>query len=154
MLAGQPEQHVKLRGIMGRAGVDNGWSRYWYSSDPTLRSNMNGNTAIDDSGRDVPKSFPMMSLFQRLPPMKNVNFRANGQDRAEILRRGGRYLDVSPQVAAGRLVVLAEADGEVELPFPLEVEGEKIPGKGRTYYQAALALDHVGGTELPTTGPV
>jgi len=107
----------------------------------------------DDSGREVPKSFPMMSLFQRLPPMKNFNLR-QAPDRSELLRRAGRYLDVSNEVAAGRLVVLAEADGETQLPFDLEVEGEKIAGHGRLLYQCALELEHLGVTAMPTTEPL
>jgi hypothetical protein len=52
------------------------------------------------------------------------------------------------------LVVLAEADGETQLPFDLEVEGEKIAGHGKLLYQCALELEHTGGTALPTTGPL
>ena len=154
-LGGQPDQRIKLRGTIARPGIDNGWSRYWYgnSSEQPLRNSSMNVMGYDDSGREVAKSFPMMSLFQRLPPMKNFNLR-QAPDRSEILRRAGRYLDVSNEVAAGRLVVLAEADGQAELPFPLEVEGEKIAGHGKIYYQCALELEHVGSTALPTTQPL
>jgi hypothetical protein len=149
---GYPQQGFKLQHVMGRPGVDFGWSRFWYASDRPLRNVNVNNMTYDDADTAVPKSFPMLSLFQRLPPMKNYGGRQ--QDRSEILRRGGRYLDVSNEVAAGRLVVLAEVDGDVELPFPLEVDGEKVAGKGKVLYQCALALDHVGATALPSTQPI
>jgi hypothetical protein len=83
--------------------------------------------------------------------MRNV--KGQQADRVEIIRRGGRYLDVSPAVSAGRLVVLAQSDGDVELPFPFEVDGDKIAGRGTTFYQFILPLDHTAGTEAPTTQP-
>jgi hypothetical protein len=145
------DQGFRLQNTMGRRDDDTGWAGYWYKSDPSLRNSSMNVIGYDDAGREVPKSFPMMSLFRRLPPMRNARQQS---DRSEILHRAGRYLDVSDSVAAGRLVVLAEADGQSELPFPLEVEGEKIHGHGKLYYQCTLPLDHVGGTELPTTQPL
>ena len=145
----RPEDGVKLMHRMGK--IDNGWSRYWFAA---YRSSGIGAPTRDDLGDPVPISFPLMSLFSRLPPMRNSGGGLNKQDRADILRRGGRYLDVSSAVAAGRLVVLAEADGEQELPFPLEVEGSKVPGKGRIFYQFVLPLDHPAGTETAATQPV
>lgn len=141
-LNGTPEQGFKLRGRLGRAGQDAGWSRFWYA---TMRNNGLGNDRIDDLDAQVPKSFPMMSLFGRLPPMRNGTERSQ-QDRVEILRRGGRNLDVSNAIAAGRLVVLAQSDDEQPIPFPLEVEGDKVEGKGKLFYQSILPLERI---ELP-----
>ena len=59
--------------------------------------------------------------------------------RAEMLRRGGRELDMSHLLAAGNLVIVAEADG-APLPYPMEVEGERMGGDGRVVYQATLPL--------------
>ena len=74
-----------------------------------------------------------------------------------MLRHGGRTLNVSQLVAAGRLVVVAQADGPV--PFPLKVDGGPVGGEGVTIYevvaaaagQAGRARDAAG--DAPTTGP-
>jgi hypothetical protein len=136
---------------MGQPGANSGWSSFWYKSD--FRNSSIGNSSLDDLGRRVPKSFPMMSLFQRLPPMKEFD---RDHQRAEVLRRGGRYLDVSNAVAAGRLVVLAQADGQPGLPFPFQVDGDNVTGKGILFYQVILPLEHLEGTDTasatqPTT---
>jgi hypothetical protein len=77
------------------------------------------------------------------------NMSSSGQtDRVEILRRGGRNLDCSAAIAAGRLVVLAEADGKAPLPFPLEVEGDKVEGSGTLLFQSILPMERI---DLPAT---
>jgi hypothetical protein len=88
----------------------------------------------------------MMSIYGRLPPMRNMV--QNQTDRVEILRRGGRNLDCSAAIAAGRLVVLAEADGKAPLPFPLQVEGDKVEGSGMLFYQSILPMERI---DLPPT---
>jgi hypothetical protein len=160
-MSGTPEQNYKLRGRLGRAGQEEGWTRFWYAG---LKNNGFGNATLDDLDRPVNKAFPMMSLFGRLPAMKNGSQQSQ-QDRVEILRRGGRNLDCSAAIAAGRLLVLAEADGRVPLPFPLEVEGDKVEGSGMVLYQSILAMDRIdlpaastqpSSTQpgaAPTTGP-
>ena len=156
-LSGTPEQGIKLRGEIGKAGREEGWTRYWYNG---ARNNGFGNQTMNDLDAAVSKSFPMMSLFSRLPPMKNQQ--QNQQDRVELLRRGGRNLDCSAAVAAGRLLVLAEADGKPGVPFALEVEGDKVEGKGTLYYQAVLDLERIDlatttqpadGSATPSTAP-
>ena len=89
-----------------------------------------------------------MSFFDRLSPLKNETDKA---DRVEILRRGCRHLDRSAALAAGALVVLAQADGP--LPFPLTVEGEPMSGTGTVFYQYVLPLDRTP-LEAATTQPV
>ena len=150
-LSGFPEQKIRLRGAIGKAGRNEGWSGYWYTS---LRTNGFGNSNVDDLNDEIKKSFVMMSLFQRLPPMRNEQNKA--ADRVEVLRRGARNLDISNAVAAGRIVVLAEADGQPPLPFPLLVEGQKVEGTGTLFYQFALPLDHIAmppATQPATTQP-
>jgi hypothetical protein len=137
-LSGYPEQKIKLRGVMGTPGSDLGWSRYWFSS---FRSSGFAPSSLDDLNAEVSKSLPMMSVFSRLPPMKNG--KAVQPDRVDVLRRGGRYLDVSPAIAAGRLVIIAEAAGSSPVPFALEVDGDKVAGKGTILYQRILALNRV-----------
>jgi hypothetical protein len=94
-------------------------------------------TKYDDWNLDPRRSFPVLSFFERLPPVRNTDLSRN--DRTELLRRRARELDVSPALAAGALVVLAEADGP--LPFPFEVEGDAVGGTGVTLYQFLLPLD-------------
>jgi hypothetical protein len=122
-----PEQGKTLRGRIG-----NEWSRYWYTR---MRARMMEST-FDDSSDGVRRSFPLLSFFDRLPPTRNEGQR---NDRVELIRRGGRNLDLSHALAAGALVVLAEADEP--LPFPLEVEGDRVTGQGKTLYQFLLPLD-------------
>ncbi len=147
-MTGMPEQKIRLKGEIGKPGSDKPglWSRYWYAS---LRNNGFGNSNVDDLNDEIKKTFPMMSLFGRLPPMRNDQNKA--ADRVEVLRRGARNMDMSWAVAAGRIVVLAEADGQPPLPFPLMVEGQKVEGKGTLFYQFALPLERIAAA--PTTQP-
>jgi hypothetical protein len=52
-----------------------------------------------------------------------------------------RRLDVSPALGAGRLIVLAESDGDGPMPIPMSVDGDSVAGEGMTYYQFVLPLD-------------
>lgn len=118
--------------IRGRVHLS--WLSFWTDN---LGSGI-GETTFDDSARPLRKSLPMMSFFDRLPPMKNEQRQARAT-RMELRRRGGRWLDMSAAVASGQLVVIAEALGP--LPIPMEVEGDKVTGEGLILYQAALPLD-------------
>lgn len=124
-----PDGNRKVRGRL-----DQDWSRYWF---PRFRSRMMTDSQFDDSSDLIRRSLPMLSFFERLAPMKNESQGRN--DRVELLRRGARHLDVSQALAAGSLVVLAEAEGP--LPFPLVVEGDPVRGSGTTFYQFILPLD-------------
>jgi hypothetical protein len=136
-----------------RGRLDPTWSDYWLKA-----RDMGQGAAMDDTFDDsgwsggVRKSLVIMSFFDRLKPMKNdAGTRREG--RLELLRRGGRMLDMSGSIAAGAMVVIAEADGPI--PMPLEVEGDRITGDGLTFYQFVIPLDHsaVASTTQPTTQP-
>jgi len=129
--AAKPEEGGKVR---GNIALD--WSRYWL--DPMRGTTLIGDGKRDDFSDKVRRSLPMMSLFDRLPPVRNT---AGKTDRFELLRRGGRHLDLSGALAAGALVVLAEADAPTKLPFPLEVQGDPVDGTGAIFYQTVLPLD-------------
>lgn len=122
-----------------------GWAYFWSSP---LRSN--SFSAVDKSTDELDKrgsaSFPMMSLFSRLPPMRSLPDEAG---RVELFRRGTRYMDISPAVAAGSLVVLAEAHGG--LPIPIEVNGDRVDGDGIVLYQSVIPLDR--SIELTAPAP-
>jgi NhaA family Na+:H+ antiporter len=73
----------------------------------------------------------------------------------------GRLLDASSSISAGNLLIFAEADGEQPLPFPLEVDGQKVEGHGTVLYQISVPLprDDQRATTRPsavesTSGPV
>jgi hypothetical protein len=124
---GSAERNEKVRGTLARD--DDGWPGYWYEG---IRNNGIGAETLDDHDRDMKKSFPMLSFYSRLPPMRNPQ-------RVEVLRRGQRQLDVGHALAAGQLVVLAESR-QSPIPIPLDVEGDKVTGNGMTFYQFILPL--------------
>jgi hypothetical protein len=125
--------------VSGKAGVTTGfldaqWGPHLLKS---VRSLSDTDGMVNDSGRPVRTSVVVMTLFDRIPPAKNdpsARF-----TRAELLRRGGREMDMSQLLAAGNLVILAEVDN-APLPFPMDVEGERMKGEGRVFYQATLPL--------------
>ena len=119
------------------------WGPFWTN---TLRPSTGGND-LKDLKEPHPTSFPVLSLFSLIPPPKG-DPNANTQSYT-LLRRGARKLDMSAAVSAGELVVLAESDGNQPLPFPLEINGNKVAGEGTVFYQFALPLDHNGAFAPP-----
>lgn len=114
------------------------WAFYWHHA--LQPSGAGGSRVIDDYGTGTPTSFPVLSLFDRIPPAKK-------DDQAQIepytlLRRGARSLNMSPAIAAGEMVVLAQADNQ-PLPFTFDVNGDKVGGSGTVFYQFALPLERV-----------
>jgi hypothetical protein len=123
-----------------RGDIEHQWSYFWHSK-------LTGDK-VDDLRSSVPHSFPILSLFDRIAPPKIIpktDFKA-----FTILRQGSRNLNMSAAISAGELVVLAQAD-EQPLPFPLEVNGDKVAGTGTVFYQFALPLDHAGVFAPPST---
>ena len=99
-----------------------------------------------DAGGQYTRSYPLVSLFARCPPMTNAT---DETKRADVIRRGVRQWDASPAVAAGALVVIAKSGGP--LPVPLTVDGETPEGDGRLFYQAVVPLDRTAANtpEIP-----
>jgi hypothetical protein len=91
---------------------------------------------------------PMMLLFDRIRPMPASD---RFKERYEVYRRGGRELNLSGAVNAGKLVVMGEAAGP--LPIPVTVEGDGVSGDGTTYFQAVLPIDRSDLAAPPTTQP-
>ena len=120
--------------IRGNLSGPNSWGEYWVRYMKTLART---DALVDDSERPVTQSIAVMTLFDRIPPLKNAPYLSYA--RAELMRRGGRNLNLSHNMAAGNLVVLAEVD-KAPLPYPLEVEGERMQGEGTVYYQASLPI--------------
>jgi hypothetical protein len=118
------------------------WAGWWYSG---LKSS-SVSDQFDDSRSGYIRSFPMLSLFERIRPMANTRSMAVfNSDRVEVVRRAAREFDVSGLVASGQLVILATggkpgAVANSPLPFPMEVQGDRVTGSGTTFYQFALPL--------------
>lgn len=133
--------------IKGQLGGSFGWEQHWYAD---LRGSGLGAETLDDSRGEFLRAFPMLSLYDRLTPQTNDE--QTSRERVEILRRAARDWDVSEQVAAGQLVILAQAgkpgvsSSESPLPFPMEVDGDRVSGTGSTFYQFSVPLDR---GELP-----
>jgi hypothetical protein len=144
--------------VKGTAGVTTGLLEAQWAPNllRSVRSSANTDGMVDDSGRAVRMSVVVMTLFDRIPPGKND--KSMSYSRPELLRRGGRELDMSQLVAAGNLVILAEVDN-APLPFPMDVEGDRMKGEGRVYYQATLPLRNrtrlaqPAAEEPPATAP-
>lgn len=138
---------VRITGRVGNPGTTFGWSEYWYRS---FQISSKGFASEQPYG-DFDKAMIMMSIFNRLPPSRNSQ--SPKAEHIDMLRRGGRYLDMSNAIAAGKLVVLATADDGTPspLPFPLTVDGEKVAGKGTVFYQYALPIERI--PESSTTKP-
>lgn len=123
-------------------------------------------TGVDDRGDDFEssprKTFLIASLIDRLQPDKTlhqVTGDVTDHNRIELQRHGIHDLNVSSAVGAGNLVILAEGkDRESPLPFPLEVDGAQVQGKGVVLYQFILPLDKTQMNaaledSTPTTNP-
>jgi hypothetical protein len=135
------DDHRADRRCRGRLKLD--WYQWWLGDQvPDIRGGPM-DVEYDDSGKDNPKSLILMSLFDRFQPLVNPPG-TNKQTRVEILRRGGRMLDVSGALAAGSMVILATADGPI--PIPMDVEGDRMTGTGTIFYQVVLPLDR---SEMP-----
>jgi hypothetical protein len=119
------------------------WTYFWYSG---IKTGVTSDR-FDDSRNEFLRSFPMVSLYDRITPQFNRENIGNNTERFEVLRRAARAWDMSESVAAGQLVVLAlrgvpGALDQSPLPFGMEVEGDPVIGTGTTFYQCPLPLDH------------
>lgn len=124
----RPENGKPVKGVISQRE----WLTYWYESFKNVND-----MHWDDSKRPYQRSFPMLSLFGRLPPARNSAPDRN--ERFELLRRGARQMDLSAAVSAGQMVVLGKTQGP--LPFPMEVNDNKVEGAGTVYYQVVVSLD-------------
>jgi hypothetical protein len=120
--------------IRGIAGWEGKWHEDW-GNGGIIGNDTRG---AADFEKDVPRAFPIMSLFDRIAPARG----APGNHRTDFIRRGGTILNMSAAVEAGKVVILAQsADDERPVPFPLTVDGSRVEGKGRVLYQFALTPD-------------
>ena len=131
------------RGFGNEVAAGEGWVGAWYGGDLAKRDF--GMLNIDDSTSGYQASLPIASLYDRIPPMRN-NRSADGkyelQSRHDVARVGARFMNVSPALAAGNMIVLAQARGP--LPAPLKVEGDVPSGDGVILYQFIVPMTRPG----------
>jgi hypothetical protein len=134
-----PENGHKCRGALQRD-----WERYWLKN---LQGVMGG-----DGTMDLQRSLIVLSFFDRLSPDQK-GYEHN--ERVELLRRGARRLDCSAALAAGSMVVVANAvagPSPDTMPIPLDVNGERVLGNGLRLYQFVVPMDNSFET-TPSTQP-
>ena len=148
---GNPTTADRVRGFIdptfARSDDDDHWSKFWYAG----LGRSFGSEVFDDRDRGHLRSLPLMALVDRVGPFRRGG--TNDTDsRPEPVRRGVRDFDASQLVAAGRLVVLAQAAGPV--PMPMDVNDDRMGGEGVTFYEVALPLKRDKLRPAPQTQPV
>jgi len=134
-------------GALGLAGEPNRgpleFAASWLFAD--LRQGVIGNESkYNDAPRGYPRSFPIVSLFSRLPAMQNSD---DIPGRVDIHRRGVRDWDISAPLGAGAMIVLAQSTGP--LPAPVTVEGSTPQSDGINLWQFVIPVTR----PEPTTQP-
>lgn len=122
--------------IKGRIGTTThplDWEKWWFNG---LAGQLSSEQDYP-AGNDPYTAFVILSVFDRLPVPANDSKSAT---RFEMQRRGARYVDASPAIAAGALLVLGHAEGA--LPFTLQAGGKDVAGAGSVYCQYIIPLDH------------
>jgi hypothetical protein len=147
-----------LKTFQGSIGPDTrtifrgNWTDYWYNENPWRGGSADTHEWEEDRPLR-PKSFAILSFFDRIPVSRNRS-RQQPQyehDRVDFLRRGLRHLDLSPAISGGKMAIIAVCTSENEpLPFPLEVQGDAIAGKGVVYYQFIIPVDRSAVLKDPT----
>jgi hypothetical protein len=118
-----------------------GWDQYWQHQQ-------------DGVAGHVELAFPMLTLFEQIPPWRNLP--DDRLARYELYRRGGRGLDLSASLSAGQLVIcgMEEVDDDpakTPLPVTLNVSDTPVQGTGTTIVQFVLPLDRSAMVAPPTT---
>jgi len=141
-----------------RTSLEN-WLDFWVKDDFRHSGGFSDNREYIEQDTLSPRSFPILSFFDRLPVTQNKidtsnNNQAPDGSRANFLRRGVREFDMSPAISGGSMAIIAVSDSkEEELPFPLDVNGDRIRGKGTIYYQFVVPVDRSAVTKAPTLKP-
>lgn len=143
---------VAHRGYGTEVALGEGWAGYWYSRDSVKGAGGFGDSPVEDANSGYEVSLPVCSLFDRVPPMRNARKKDGGftDSRRDLVRVGSRWMNVSPAVAAGNLVVLAETNGP--LPVPLLLDGSALEGSGTILCQFILPLSRASAPTVEPTG--
>jgi hypothetical protein len=153
-----------IKSYQGRISFDNhvtfggNWADYWYN-DGWHGGSYSDSREFEEKEPLRPHSFPILSFYDRLPMSRNnTRNKEYANDRLDFLRRGLRDLDCSSAISAGNMAIIAvSATDEEPLPFPLEVQGDRVEGKGIVYYQFIIPVDRSAVLKdplAPATQPV
>ena len=113
--------------------IDMQWQPYWQNS--LAPAGPPGGTS-EKGDLEHGWTFPVLGLFDRIkPPYKEDNLKLGTY---VLLRRGARNLNMSPAIAAGELVIMAQTESGQPLPYPLQVNGDKVAG-GRERFSISFA---------------
>lgn len=147
--------------FQGAIGVDShgatvrNWTDYWYRDEPWKNGGYSDSRQVEEKDPLHPHSFPILSFYDRLPVSRNSKQQQGGggfnTDRVDFTRRGLRDLDCSAAISAGNMVIIAVSTTSDEpLPFPLNVQGDPVPGQGTVYYQFIIPVDRSAVMKDPT----
>jgi hypothetical protein len=140
----------------------NSWTDFWYTQMRARGKNSFGDQSAEETDPLKAELFPILSFYGRLPVPRNVikeyGTEAIRPDRFDLLRRGNRNLDLSSAISAGQLAVIAVSENDQQhLPFPMEVEGDRIDKSDRcngiVYYQFVLTIDRAAYNKPTATQP-
>lgn len=139
------------RGWGNEVPLGEGWVGYWYSTNTVSSSDMGLALGNDSGSGAYAASLPICSLFDRIPPMRNAKDTDGTYKptRRDIARIGARFLNVSPALMAGNLVVLAQT--KAPLPIPLTVDGDTPKGDGVILCQYLLPLGQKAAVAVEKT---
>jgi len=132
------------------------WTDYWFNQGWRTGESFGGGGEYEEKREANHRAFPLLSFYDRLPVSKNkANASFGGTPgRFDLLRRGVRELDLSPAISAGNMAIIGVAAGDEEkLPFPLEVQGDRIEGAGIIYYQFVVPVDRSAVQQNPAVSP-
>jgi hypothetical protein len=132
----------------GQSGFRGFLNRGWMAREAWGRDF--ANRMGDGDYNDADKAALLLSIFDRVKPTA-AERRADGpNNRYELLRRGARELDTSGAISSGNLLIFAQSEPGSPLPFPLEVEGRRVLGKGTVYYQFIVPMERNGAATQPS----
>ncbi|HEX2974279.1 MAG TPA: hypothetical protein VHP11_18235 [Tepidisphaeraceae bacterium] len=130
-----------------QAGIRNFLNLGWMAHDVWGRDFANRLGSEEYSNAD--RAALLLSIYDRLKPRMGERRAEGPNTRYELLRRSARHLDASGAISGGNLLVFAQSDRNSPLPFPLEVEGRRVPGKGTIYYQFIVPMQRSGAATQP-----
>ncbi len=125
------------------------WASQWYARF-RKRDAMAGAQSLSDATGNYRDSLPMLSFFDLLPTPRSFQAsepagrrsRSPAQnpriERFELLRPGGRFMDISAAISAGRLVVLTAS--QEAWPRPWLTQGRAIAQSGAVLYQFVVPV--------------
>ncbi|MGE5611990.1 MAG: hypothetical protein ACM359_22275 [Bacillota bacterium] len=132
----------------GQAGIRGFLNLGWMARDVWGRDFVN--RLGDGNYEDADRAALLLSIYDRIKPPAAERRSEGPNNRYELLRRSARELDASGAISSGNLLIFAQSEPGSPLPFPLEVEGRNVPGKGTVYYQFIVPMERSGAATQPS----